>query len=362
MIGKNDPMPNWLTLKPNNHGFWSRSDYPLRPENGDGFFVGIFGGSVAQWLTVQMGEYLEKELSQLPYLQGKQVHIVNLASGGFKQPQQLQVLSYFMAIGQHFDLVVNLDGFNEVALPLAENIPKGIHYSMPRSYPKNVSSLTSIADPMMVRWVNDGLELREKSNFWASMVNTRLSASFHLMASALHVRYQNLSEEHMLTPPSIGVNERNVFFTLNVASNGNKSTQQINEMIDLWFQSSILMRDIAEQNGAIYIHVLQPNQYYSAKTFSTMERQIALRPKHPYSRAVKELYPVLIDRSEDLREEGVNFLDATPVFDDIDSIIYADSCCHYNNEGNRILVDRIVREIEAVLIHNRQSALVNFPS
>jgi len=35
---------------------------------------------------------------------------------GYKQPQQLLVLSYFLSIGQPFDMVMNIDGFNEVAL------------------------------------------------------------------------------------------------------------------------------------------------------------------------------------------------------------------------------------------------------
>jgi hypothetical protein len=346
MTDNQDSLPIWISLKPNNHGFWSQYDYPLIHDDKESFIVGIFGGSVAQWMAVQAGKYLEKELGKLDALEGKKIHVINMASGGFKQPQQLLVLSYFMAIGQNFDLVINLDGFNEVALPVSENIPNGIHYSMPRSYPKTVSSMTSIADSRMVRWLNDGLELRENNHYWAEISNQRLSASFYLLASVLHVMYQKLSEEHMLSPPSIGGGERSVFFTLSEAADGNISRLQKAAMVDLWLQSSILMHDIAERNGALYIHVLQPNQYHSKKTFSAKEKQIAIRSDDPYSRAVKELYPVLIRRSLDLEEEGINFVDATQVFDAVNSIIYADSCCHFNDDGNQLLVDLIVRQIE----------------
>lgn len=357
-----DPLPGWVSLKSNNHGFWSAYDYPLLPHSEDNFIVGIFGGSVAQWLTVQAGDYLENELAHLPVLEGKQVYIMNMANGGFKQPQQLLVLSYFMAIGQHFDLIINLDGFNEIALPDAENLPKGIHYSMPRSYPKNVSSMTSIADLRMIRWLNDGLDLREQSNYWAGMANFRLSAGFYLLASALHARAQSLSEAHMLTPPSIGENERTNFFVLDSTSKGDNSNQQKSDLVDLWLQSSILMRDMAEQNNAMYLHVLQPNQYHSAKTFSAEERRISLSPEHPYSRAVKRLYPVLIKRSNELVEKGVNFIDATPIFDDVDAIIYADSCCHYNDKGSQILADFIVREIGTALLPPNHSEQVRYES
>ena len=353
MVSSDDPLPSWVSLRPNNHGFWSKHDYPMRTETSGTFIVGVFGGSVAQWLAVQEGYYLEKELAKLPELEGKKVHVINMASGGYKQPQQLQVLSYFMAIGQHFDLILNLDGFNEIALPLAENIPNNIHYSMPRSYPKNVSSMTSIADSRMIRWLNDGLDLRGESNYWASMANLRLSASFYLLTSALHAIYQSLSEEHMLTPPPIGEDERSVFFALDAATKGYNLMQQESALIRLWYRSSILMRDIAENNGAAYLHVLQPNQYHSEKTFYARERKIALRPKHPYSRAVKELYPMLISKSKELLEKGVNFIDATPIFNDIDTVIYADSCCHYNDKGSQILIDRIVREIGHSILPSR---------
>jgi len=339
------PLPDWVAIEPNNHGFWSEFDYPLQPDNNNSFIVGVFGGSVAQWLAVQAGDYFEQELAKFPALKGKKVYLINMASGGYKQPQQLLVLSYFMAIGQHFDLVINLDGFNEVALPVVENIPKGIHYSMPRSYPKKVSSMTTIADAQMIHWLNDGLELREKNHYWTSLSNQRVSASFYLLASVLNATYQGLSYEHMLKPPAISGDERATFFILDSATNDEVSTQQKTAMVDLWIRSSILMRDIAEQNGALYLHVLQPNQYHSKKTFSAKEREIAIKPEHPYARAVKELYSVLISRSTELSVEGVKFIDATPVFDDITDIVYADSCCHFNDEGNQRLVDRIVGEV-----------------
>ncbi len=91
--------------------------------------------------------------------------------------------------------------------------------------------------------------------------------------------------------------------------------------------------------------MLQPNQYHSKKTFSPREQQIALGPEHPYSRAVSRLYPRLVERSRELLEGGVAFLDATGVFDEVRVDVYSDSCCHYNDVGNRILVDLIVKEI-----------------
>ena len=51
-------------------------------------------------------------LERLPAFEGKRVEIVCTALGGYKQPQQLFSLMYFLALGGHFDVWVNLDGFN----------------------------------------------------------------------------------------------------------------------------------------------------------------------------------------------------------------------------------------------------------
>ncbi len=40
---------------------------------------------------------------------------------------------------------------------------------------------------------------------------------------------------------------------------------------------------------------------------------------------------------------GVRFLDLTDSFQGVEESIYADSCCHINEAGNRILGERIAR-------------------
>ena len=42
--------------------------------------------------------------------------ICNFGSGGYKQPQQLAALSEALLLGVPLDVVVNIDGYNEVAL------------------------------------------------------------------------------------------------------------------------------------------------------------------------------------------------------------------------------------------------------
>src|SRR5262249_14873930 len=46
----------------------------------------------------------------------------------------VMALNYAMALGCEFDCVINLDGYNDIALPRAENVPSGVHPAFPRSW------------------------------------------------------------------------------------------------------------------------------------------------------------------------------------------------------------------------------------
>ena len=100
----------------NNFGFASRYDYPFARTNDRQFIIGIFGGSVGAFFCRVGSGRFEDDLRQSASFKNKELVTLCFSHEGYKQPQQLLVLSYFLSIGQPFDLVVNIDGFNEVAL------------------------------------------------------------------------------------------------------------------------------------------------------------------------------------------------------------------------------------------------------
>src|SRR4028118_766124 len=110
-------------FKVNNYGFISPYDYPLKKNQKNQFIIGVFGGSVASNYAVfdLQNQILPRYLKQLPGLKDKEFVILSFATGGYKQPQQLLILNYFLALGQELDMVVNIDGFNEVALSNLNN-------------------------------------------------------------------------------------------------------------------------------------------------------------------------------------------------------------------------------------------------
>ena len=55
-----------------------------------------------------------QELKSHPRFANQEIVLLNTAVGGYKQPQPLMVVSYLLALGAHFDAVINIDGFNDV--------------------------------------------------------------------------------------------------------------------------------------------------------------------------------------------------------------------------------------------------------
>jgi hypothetical protein len=45
-------------------------------------------------------------------------------------------------------------------------------------------------------------------------------------------------------------------------------------------------------------------------------------------------------------------MDMTTLFDSVDQIVYADSCCHYNQAGNEIFALSIANEMLNILDNN----------
>ena len=114
----------------NNFGFVSPHDYPFAKTSEDQVILGMFGGSVGAWFCQIGAPRLVDQLRANPYFKDREIVPLCFAHEGYKQPQQALVLAYFLSIGQAYDLVVNIDGFNDVALAALNN-EQGLDISMP---------------------------------------------------------------------------------------------------------------------------------------------------------------------------------------------------------------------------------------
>ena len=70
-------------------------------------------------------------------------NVVTLGIAGYKKTQQLLALAYFLSLGAEYDLIINLDGYNDIVLPITDNYSFGVNPFFPRAW--NLRSLANRA-------------------------------------------------------------------------------------------------------------------------------------------------------------------------------------------------------------------------
>ena len=180
-------------LATNNFGFVSPYNFPI-VRSGNEFIIGIFGGSVGVWFCQVGVERLLADLQQHEFFKARTLVPLCMAHEGYKQPQQLLVLAYFLSIGQPFDLVINIDGFNEVAISPLNN-QQNLDISMPSAShliplinlidkgtltPRKLQSLSAIARGVTSAIAHDAISLTVRG----ATMPTVLSASRQIVRGA----------------------------------------------------------------------------------------------------------------------------------------------------------------------------------
>ena len=128
---------------------------------------------------------------------------------------------------------------------------------------------------------------------------------------------------------------------------GTSPEQAVEESIAAWRRSSILMAGMLHSYGIPYLHVLQPNQYLSAKPFTEEEKRIALHWDQWWAQPMHDGYVRMLAKSPELTKAGVNFASAVGIYDNVRETIYTDDCCHTNREGLLLLGRFIAARIPA---------------
>ncbi|MCS6845630.1 MAG: hypothetical protein NZ528_15130 [Caldilineales bacterium] len=338
----------------NNEGFpGNQHDFPFRKTSPRQYIVAVFGGSVATSFTNLGQERLIQRLQEHPALADREIVLLNMAQGGYKQPQSLLALSYYLAAGQEIDLVINLDGFNEVALS-ARNASMNIDAAMPSGdhlLPLADLVNQSVLTPERVAALHDIYTRQQRLARLAKGVAGARLASVAFVREQLYrietARYRQAVmqfQESQQTPTN--VSDRSLIF-IAPSLTGADEDALFRRVADIWANSSAMMHALLAQRGIPYYHFLQPNQYVSAKPLSAEERRYAYSPEHPYAVGAVKGYPYLLARAEDLRRQGVRFVNAVDAFDAHPETLYIDDCCHFNRRGAEILADLVADAILA---------------
>jgi hypothetical protein len=337
-------------LANNNFGFVSAHDYPFAKTGDDQVVVGMFGGSVGVWFCQIGAPRLVEQLRQVPYFKDREIVPLCFAHEGYKQPQQALVLAYFLSIGQAFDVVVNIDGFNDVALA-ALNSQQGLDISMPSVQHLdplialvNRSALTPEKLASLAAIFRDRQTLVEL----AGRIAANRSAAVHLVLDRYHARVSARYSRELGRFSNLPANPpENALIQATPSTQEREGPAVFADIAEMWSGASLLMDQMVEARGGAYFHVLQPNQYFTTRQFDPAEAATAVNQASPYKTSVEHGYPALIAAARKLTDAGVMFVDATSAFDQVDAAVYMDDCCHYTLAGNRALADLMAASILA---------------
>ena len=338
-------------------GFINPPNYfglPLKKTSKNQFFIGIFGGSVAQRFYDYEAQHhvLAKMLQPLPEFQSKEIVILKFANQAHKQPQQLLTMNYFLAVGQELDMVINIDGFNEVALSYLNN-KAGTEVSMPNDY--IFSPLIALANKDFssghLALALEVLELKQRvQNTHDRLSECRLATCYMLRwAQAKYLLNQYREKLQAFSQLKTEAGKGSLIYLKRIEKPLDDA-EALERIVDLWFNSSLGMNDLLEARKIPYFEFIQPNQYYSTnRQFSVDEQKIAFDEKSQYKEGTIKGYPKLLAKVSSLQAAGVKVFNAVSVFDETSNIVYGDNCCHYNDAGNDVLARYIGQSIATVL-------------
>jgi hypothetical protein len=321
----------------------------------DRLIVGIVGGSVAQQLSILGEATLRQRLAESAQFRGKKIELLRLAFSGFKQPQQLMAIAYVLSLGGELDVLVNIDGFNEIALAPCENEKWHVFAAYPRMW--NTLTMNSI-DPreyvpafrlLEVRArrqqaaraiVDSPLRYSPTRNLIWKIEDTYFSGQLAALATETSSARDAQSRGYEGTGPPQLFTDR---------------TRMLEHLVAIWGDSSRQINSLCRGNGITYVHILQPNQYVrGSKPLSKAESELWFlgREEACYKSSVENGYQALMGEGKKLRAAGVDFHDLTQLFAGISDQIYADTCCHYNQRGNDLLAGAIADAILAAPIRS----------
>jgi len=328
------------------YGFFDDAT-PIRKRSPGKVIVALTGGSVARQLGTTATPVLERELSRIGEFQGRSFEFVRLAIDGQKQPQQLMALNYLLTLGAEFDVLVNLDGLNEISLPGMDNVPLGIAAAYPRKWNALTASTGSVEVMRAVGLATIACTTRRDCAQWFDSAPLRYSPVATLIWKVRNARLEQSILDQLREIDQLSQHG------LTYCSSGPPETFDSEERLleycaDVWARSSILLHGACRASQIRYFHFLQPNQYLAgSKPMEPAEIHKALNEKSPFARPVIAGYPIMQAKAAQLVEADVVFTDLTQVFSGHKEPIYRDDCCHVTEDGDEIIATAIAERIKA---------------
>ncbi len=310
------------------------------------FTILLLGGSVAAAFGHAGEKPLLNTLSADARFAGKNIRLLNYARPSFKQPQQLNTVGYLVAAGLRPDWVINLDGFNEVAVAWS-NLGLGLHPIQPSSR-QWLTLLTGANDSTSIERIARVYLERERlvADIDDALDSPLLSSAIGGKLVMRGVRLQHRAygaASDVVTVGNGGVESVNPAY---IGPPMGDDFKVLNACVGIWRDSSISLNAICEAHGIGYVHVLQPALNDEGSKRLTEKEYSTAKANKIWKNAALHGYPRLRASGKQLRQRGVPFYDESYVFEDSDATLYFD-VVHFNRYGHQILAREIGKHILA---------------
>ena len=319
------------------------------------FSIAVLGGSVAaSWANTQAEDFAAL-LEADPRFDGRQVRLLNFAHPAYKQPQQLMRVAYLYSLGYRPDAVLNLDGFNEVALTAQDRV-REVHpvypsYTVWGNVLRQLDRLGPEEQLLHARGLvlqaqieAAAVEAEDDPWLWSSL-RGRL-----VLSRARRLAQQRAALQAVLV--ELDSEEREMSENAKREVTGPPFPEDnaliLRMAVENWAQSSISIAALCRARGTHYLHALQPTLHdEGAKPFAPEEQQLGPAPGG-WIEGAQAGYPALRARGAELAARGLPFHDASRIFEHVQEPLYYDHC-HIVLAGEQRLTQDLARAFLASL-------------
>lgn len=302
------------------------------------FIIAIFGNSIAHGLGsyFQVKAELEPVLRALPAAAGKDVLVLNMALGGYHQPQHLFVLSYLAITGMKVDAVIYYATAQELVAGAGNmRSPNPVAIEYPTLWLSLTSSLDAGAD-------DDSAGLaRLVALRAAQQIERRIDWCMLASCVVLHrplVKLARWVEERAVAWKSSRKKDSH-FVTY---ASARPSSDPMGDTAISWKSATFLMRRIAREMAAQFHVIVLPSPWVHPSGRAPTHVYHPLAETDGHARDARESLPRLVRAAEELNALGVSVSVATTVLDSLqpDNMgTYIDEFGHLGQQGMALLAD-----------------------
>jgi len=299
----------------------------VEKKNESEYIVLLLGGSTALTVPWPMQKYLNQKN---PFPEISRFRVILAAHHGYHTTQDKNALVDYLSNGSEIDMVVCVEGFNNLVRPL-ENYA----YNLPLNYPGwywVAGNLMEYGSPeaYYLAIFLDGLKNKQPVRSLKSL-QLGLNGMVQLLAKKFHHRGLEVIQEKII---SLSTQEKILVWK---------------KALDFYRRDILFMNTAAQCRGIDIIFVLHAMLGYERDTITAFETKF-LEDSPMYDLHLvpypiwSEGYDMLRESGGKLRDKGVAYLDYSTIFKSVELNPFID-LVHMNEKGSEIFAEKLADEI-----------------